>query len=133
VTGPDPTGPVGEERLRVVVAIPGDDGEDSVAVAVAVGLRDAGTEVVHAGRPTLEQLVDTVVQEDADAVCLPVLPADAAALLTRLAHLLAERGVADVVVLACGADTELPGPARLFPPGTPPAEVAGWLRGRVSG
>ena len=121
-----------EERIRVVVATPGHDGEDRATLTVARGLRDAGMEVVHAGRLTPEQLADTVVQEDVDAVGLPVLPADAAALTARLATLLADRGVDDVLVFACGTDAELPGLTRLFPPGTAPAEVAGWLRGQVT-
>ena len=73
-------GAAGEERVRVVVGALGDDGEDRTTAALARGLRDAGMEVVHAGRSSLEQLADTVVQEDADAVGLSVLPADAAAL-----------------------------------------------------
>lgn len=126
-------GATGEERVRVVVGALGDDGEDRTTAALARGLRDAGMEVVHAGRSSLEQLADTVVQEDADAVGLPLLPADAAGVLARLAALLADRGVDDVVVFACGADAELPGGTRLFPPGTSPAEVAGWLRGQLIG
>ena len=125
-------GPTHEERIRVVVATPGDGGGDRAALTVARGLRDAGMEVVYAGRLTPEQLADTVVQEDADAVGLSVLPADAAALTARLAVLLAGRGVDDVLVFACGTDAELPGLTRLFPPGTAPAEVAGWLRGQVA-
>ena len=129
MTVPDPAH---EERIRVVLATPGDDGADRAALTVARGLRDAGMEVVHAGRLTPEQLADTVVQEDADAVGLPVLPADAAALTARLAALLADRGVDDVLVFACGAGPELPGLTRLFLPGTAPAEVAGWLRGHAT-
>ena len=130
MTAPDRPG---GERIRVVVATPGDDGEDRATLAVARGLRDAGMEVVHAGRHrTPEQLADTVVQEDADAVGLPVLPADAATLLTRLAALLDERGVDDVVVFGCGADAGLPVLTRLFPPDAAPAEIADWLRAEVS-
>ena len=133
MTAPDPGGRADQERIRVVIATPGGDGEDRATGTVARGLRDAGMEVVHAGRSTLEQLVATVVQEDADAVGLPVLPADPAALLARLAALLGEHGVDDVVVFACGAGDGLPGLTRLFPPDTAPAEVAGWLRGQVGG
>ena len=123
----------GRERIRVVVATPGGDGEDRATMTVARGLRDAGMEFVHAGRrQTPEQLADTVVQEDADAVGLPVLPVDAAASLARLAALLDERGVDDVVVFACGADDRLPGLERLFPPDAAPAEIADWLRAAVS-
>jgi len=122
-----------EERIRVVVATPLGVGGDRAIETVARGLRDAGMEVVHAGRLSPEALADTVVQEDADAVGLPVLPADAATLLARLAALLADRGVDDVVVFACGADAGLPGLTRLFPPDTPPGEVAGWLRALFGG
>ena len=126
-------GAAGEEPVRVVVGASGDDGEDRTTAALARGLRDAGMEVVHAGRSSLEQLADTVVQEGADAVGLPLLPADAAEVLARLAALLADRGVDVVVVFACGADAELPAGTRLSPPGTARAEVAGWLRGRLIG
>ena len=123
----------GGERIRVVLATAGDDGEDRATATAARGLRDAGMEVVHAGRLAPEALADAVVQEDADAVGLLPLPADAAALLTRLAALLAEHGADDVVVFGCGSDADPPGPARVFPPGSPPAEIAGWLHARLSG
>ncbi len=125
------TGP-GGERIRVVVATRGDDDEaDRAATAVARGLRDAGVEVVHAGRPSPEALADTVVQEDADAVGLAASGAEVPALLARLTALLADRGVDDVVLFACGAGADLPGPTRVFPPGGPAAEIADWLRGRL--
>ncbi|MGY1682884.1 cobalamin-dependent protein [Geodermatophilus sp. SYSU D01176] len=123
----------GGERIRVVVAGPEGDGEDRATATVARGLRDAGMEVVHAGRPSPDALADTVVQEDADAVGLAALPAGAAALVARLTALLAERGAEDVVVFACGTDAGLPGPVRVFPPGGPPEEIAGWLRRWISG
>ena len=130
MTAPDPAG---EERIRVVLATWGEDDADRVTMSVARGLRDAGVEVVHAGRLLPEALADTVVQEDADAVGLPVLPADAPALLARLVALLADRGVDDVAVFACGPDADLPGRTRRFPPGSPPAEIAGWLRAQIGG
>jgi len=121
---------VSEERVRVVVATPG-GGEDRATVTLARALRDGGMEVVHAGRPSLEQLADTVVQEDADAVGLPLLPDDAGTLLTRLAALLDERGMDDVVLFGCGPGTELPRLARLFPPDTAPAVIVEWVRSQV--
>ena len=129
MTAPDPAG---EQRIRVVVATWGDDDADRATMSVARGLRDAGMEVVPAGRLLPEALADTVVQEDADAVGLPVLPADAPVLLARLVALLADRGVDDVIVFACGPDADLPGRTRLFPPGSAPAGIADWLRGQVS-
>ena len=119
------------QRIRVVVAAPGDDGGDRATVVVARGLRDAGMEVVHAGRLAPEQLADVVVQEDADAVGLPVPSEQGVALPARLAAVLADRGMVDVLVFAGGTDAGLPGSVRLFAPDTPPAEIADWLRTEV--
>ena len=67
-----------EERIRVVVAGPGPADEARVAEILARALRDAGVEVVYTDRPqTPEQLVATVVQEDADAVGVVVAGSDA--------------------------------------------------------
>ena len=124
-------GPAGAECTRVVVATWGDD--DRATVVLARGLRDAGLEVVHAGRLSPEALADAVVQEDPDAVGLAELPADAPALLARLAALLADRGADDVAVFACGPDAGPPGRIRLFPPGSSPAGIADWLHRRAGG
>jgi methylmalonyl-CoA mutase C-terminal domain/subunit len=120
----------GGERIRVVVATDGDDA-DRAATVVARCLRDAGTEVVHAGRLSPEALAATVVQEDADAVGLCCSGPDAPALRARLAAVLADRGVDDVLLFTCGADADLSGPAPVLPPETPAAELAEWLRGRL--
>ena len=62
------------ERIRVVVAKPGLDGHDRGAKVVARALRDAGMEVIYTGlHQTPEQIVETVIQEDADCVGLSVL------------------------------------------------------------
>src|SRR5439155_24113161 len=61
-------------RLRVVVAKPGLDGHDRGAKIIARALRDAGMEVIYTGlHQTPEQIVETVIQEDADAVGLSIL------------------------------------------------------------
>jgi methylmalonyl-CoA mutase, C-terminal domain len=58
-------------RIRVVVAKPGLDGHDRGAKIIARALRDAGMEVIYTGfHQTPEQIVATVIQEDADAVGL---------------------------------------------------------------
>src|ERR1019366_4983554 len=59
---------------RVVVAKPGLDGHDRGAKVIARALRDSGFEVVYTGlHQTPEQVVQAVVQEDADAVGLSLL------------------------------------------------------------
>jgi methylmalonyl-CoA mutase C-terminal domain/subunit len=91
----------GSERVRVVVAGPVPDDPDRRLEVVARALRDAGMEVVYtAGHQTPEQLAAIVVQEDADAVVLPVAPEGAVPLLTEL---LRERDAGDVAVLPADA------------------------------
>ena len=104
------------ERIRVVIAKPGLDGHDRGAKVVARALRDAGMEVVYTGlHQTPEQIVETVVQEDADAVGLSVLSGAHMTLFARLVELLREREVDDVVVFGGGIipDADLPELARL--------------------
>ncbi|MCZ2812251.1 MULTISPECIES: cobalamin B12-binding domain-containing protein [unclassified Modestobacter] len=127
------------ERIRVVIAKPGLDGHDRGAKIVARALRDAGMEVVYTGlHQTPEQIVDTVVQEDADAVGLSVLSGAHMTLFRRLAELLRERDVDDVVVFGGGIipDADLPelaqlGVARVFTPGANTEEIVGWVRDHV--
>ncbi|MCZ2806401.1 MULTISPECIES: cobalamin B12-binding domain-containing protein [unclassified Modestobacter] len=127
------------ERIRVVIAKPGLDGHDRGAKIVARALRDAGMEVVYTGlHQTPEQIVDTVVQEDADAVGLSVLSGAHMTLFRRLAELLREREVDDVVVFGGGIipEADLPelsrlGVARVFTPGASTEEIVGWVREHV--
>jgi isobutyryl-CoA mutase small subunit len=130
---------VAAERIRVVIAKPGLDGHDRGAKVVARALRDAGMEVVYTGlHQTPEQIVETVVQEDADAVGLSVLSGAHMTLFTRLAELLRERDVDDVVVFGGGIipDADLPeltrlGVARVFTPGATTEEIVSWVREHV--
>ena len=125
--------------VRIVVAKPGLDGHDRGAKVVARALRDAGMEVVYTGlHQTPEQIVETVVQEDADAVGLSVLSGAHMTLFARLAELLRERGVDDVVVFGGGIipDEDIPelerlGVARIFTPGATTTEIVDWVRERV--
>ena len=125
--------------IRVVVAKPGLDGHDRGAKVVARALRDAGMEVVYTGlHQTPEQIVETVVQEDADAVGLSVLSGAHMTLFARLAELMNERGIDDVVVFGGGIipDEDLPelerlGVAHIFTPGATTTEIVEWVRQHV--
>ena len=127
------------ERIRVVIAKPGLDGHDRGAKVVARALRDAGMEVVYTGlHQTPEQIVETVVQEDADAVGLSVLSGAHMTLFARLTELLREREVDDVVVFGGGiipdADREelaRLGVAQVFTPGATTEEIVHWVREHV--
>jgi len=127
--------------VRVVVAKPGLDGHDRGAKVVARALRDAGMEVVYTGlHQTPEQIVETTIQEDADAVGLSVLSGAHMTLFARVLELLRERGADDVVVFGGGiipADDFGPlaemGVAKVFPPGATTTEIVDWVREHVAG
>src|SRR5262245_66019496 len=94
-------------RIRVVVAKPGLDGHDRGAKVVARALRDAGMEVVYTGlHQSPEQIVETAIQEDADAVGLSVLSGAHMTLFRRVLELLDERGARDIVVFGGGINPE---------------------------
>jgi methylmalonyl-CoA mutase, C-terminal domain len=128
------TGPV-----RVVVAKPGLDGHDRGAKVVARALRDAGVEVVYTGlHQTPEQIVETAIQEDADAIGLSVLSGAHMTLFARVIQLLAERDASDIVVFGGGIvpDADLPelekmGVAKVFTPGAPTGEIVEWVRSNL--
>jgi methylmalonyl-CoA mutase C-terminal domain/subunit len=128
------------ERIRVVVAKPGLDGHDRGAKVVARALRDAGMEVVYTGlHQTPEQIVETTIQEDADAVGLSVLSGAHMTLFRRVVELLRERGADDVVVFGGGiipADDFGPlaelGVAKVFTPGATTTEIVDWVRAHVA-
>ena len=128
-----------DERIRVVIAKPGLDGHDRGAKVVARALRDAGMEVVYTGlHQTPEQIVETVVQEDADAVGLSVLSGAHMTLFSRLAELLSERGIDDVVVFGGGIipDEDIPelerlGVSKIFTPGATTTDIVDWVRSHV--
>jgi methylmalonyl-CoA mutase C-terminal domain/subunit len=128
-----------DERIRVVIAKPGLDGHDRGAKVVARALRDAGMEVVYTGlHQTPEQIVETVVQEDADAVGLSVLSGAHMTLFTRLTELMREREVDDVVVFGGGIipDEDVPelerlGVAKIFTPGATTTDIVDWVREHV--
>ena len=120
----------------MVIVGPDEDAHDRGARVVALALRDAGMEVVWTGRQqSPEQIAATVVQEDADAV--GVSSADLS-LATRLAELLLDRGLDDVVVFGGGtlsdgdrAELDRPGVARVFPPDADAAQIVDWVRSTV--
>jgi methylmalonyl-CoA mutase C-terminal domain/subunit len=127
------------DRIRIVIAKPGLDGHDRGAKVIARALRDAGMEVVYTGlHQTPEQIVQTVIQEDADAVGLSVLSGAHMTLFRRTLELMKENEVDDVVVFGGGiipAD-DIPqlaeaGVAKIFTPGTPLDEVVEWVRTNV--
>ncbi len=122
-------------RVRIVVGKPGLDGHDRGAKIVARALRDAGHEVIYTGlHQTPEQIVETAIQEDADAVGLSVLSGAHMTLFKRLVELLEERDASDIVIFGGGIipDEDIPlleeiGVAKVFTPGAATTEITGWV------
>ncbi len=124
---------------RIVVAKPGLDGHDRGAKVVARALRDAGNEVIYTGlHQTPEQIVETAIAEDADAIGVSVLSGAHMTLFKKILDLLAERDATDIVVFGGGiipAD-DLPtlreaGVATVFTPGATTTEITGWVEANV--
>jgi len=123
-------------RLRVVIAKPGLDGHDRGAKVIARALRDAGMEVIYTGlHQTPEQIVETAIQEDADAVGISILSGAHMTLVPRIVDLLRERGAGEVRVVVGGTipaedivELKSLGVAEVFTPGAPTSEIVEFLR-----
>jgi len=127
-------------KIRVVVAKPGLDGHDRGAKIIARALRDAGMEVIYTGlHQTPEQIVETVLQEDADAVGLSILSGAHMTLVPRVVELLRAQDAGDVVVTVGGTipAQDIPelkqlGVAEVFTPGAPTQDIIDFIRAAVS-
>jgi len=123
-------------KIRVVVAKPGLDGHDRGAKIIARALRDAGMEVIYTGlHQTPEQIVETVIQEDADAVGISILSGAHMTLVPRIVELLRAEGADDVLVVVGGtvpaddaAALKEQGIAEVFGPGAPTTAIVEFLR-----
>jgi methylmalonyl-CoA mutase C-terminal domain/subunit len=130
---------VSQKKIRVVVAKPGLDGHDRGAKIIARALRDAGMEVIYTGlHQTPEQIVATVIQEDADAVGLSILSGAHMTLVPRIVELLRAEGVDDVVITVGGTipaddvpELEALGVAGVFTPGAPTQDIIDFIRAAV--
>ncbi|WP_413808922.1 cobalamin B12-binding domain-containing protein [Streptomyces sp. OE57] len=128
------TGPI-----RVVVAKPGLDGHDRGAKVIARALRDAGMEVIYTGlHQTPEQIVDTAIQEDADAIGLSILSGAHMTLFAKVLELLREHDAEDIKVFGGGIipDADIPplkeqGVAEIFTPGATTTAIVDWVRKNV--
>ena len=129
-----------ERKIRVVVAKPGLDGHDRGAKIIARALRDAGMEVIYTGlHQTPEQIVETVLQEDADAVGLSILSGAHMTLVPKVIELLREQDAGDVVVTVGGTipAQDIPelkelGVAEVFTPGAPMQAIIDFIQGAVT-
>ena len=120
---------------RVVVAKPGLDGHDRGAKTITRALRDHGFEVIYTGlHQTPEQIAETALQEDADAVGLSLLSGAHTTLFPRVIDELKARDLTDVLVFGGGvipdADVRIlkqQGVAEIFQPGSSLRAINTWL------
>jgi methylmalonyl-CoA mutase C-terminal domain/subunit len=127
-------------KIRVVVAKPGLDGHDRGAKIIARALRDAGMEVIYTGlHQTPEQIVETALQEDADAVGISILSGAHMTLVPRIVELLREQQAEDVLVVVGGTipAQDIPelkelGVAEVFGPGASTQDIVEFIRGAVT-
>jgi methylmalonyl-CoA mutase, C-terminal domain len=127
-------------KIRVVVAKPGLDGHDRGAKIIARALRDAGMEVIYTGlHQTPEQIAETVIQEDADAVGLSILSGAHMTLVPRVVDLLKQQGADDVVVTVGGTipaedidELKKLGVSAVFTPGSSTQEIVDYIRSAVA-
>ena len=97
-------------------------------------------EVIYTGlHQTPEQIVETAIEEDADAVGISILSGAHMTLVPRILALLREQGAEDLLVVVGGtipnddvADLLQQGVAAVFTPGAPTSEIVEFLRSRVA-
>jgi methylmalonyl-CoA mutase, C-terminal domain len=126
---------------RVVVAKVGLDGHDRGAKVISRALRDAGFEVIYTGlRQTPEQVAETALQEDVDAVGLSILSGAHMTLFPRVAQELKARGLDDVMLFGGGIVPEADravlleqGVSEIFTPGATMASITEWLAAALDG
>jgi methylmalonyl-CoA mutase C-terminal domain/subunit len=118
--------------IRILVAKPGLDGHDRGAKIVALALRDAGMEVVYSGlHQTLEQILQTAIQEGVDVIGLSIMSGAHIPLCRNLLDMMAEQGIGDIRVVVGGvipsrdiSELNKMGIQGVYPGGTPFVEIA---------
>jgi methylmalonyl-CoA mutase C-terminal domain/subunit len=129
-----------ERTIRVVIAKPGLDGHDRGAKIIARSLRDAGMEVIYTGlHQTPEQIVETAIQEDADAVGISILSGAHMTLVPRIVEGLRENDAEDVLVVVGGTipaedaeELKRLGVSEVFTPGAPTGAIVEFLRSALA-
>ena len=123
-----------------MIAKPGLDGHDRGAKIIARSLRDAGMEVIYTGlHQTPEQIVETAIQEDADAVGISILSGAHMTLVPRIVEGLRENDADDVLVVVGGTipaedadELKRLGVAEVFTPGAPTGAIVDFLRSTLA-
>ena len=127
-------------RIRVLIAKTGLDGHDRGAKIVARILRDSGMEVIYTGiRQSVDQVVNTVAEEDVDVLGLSFLSGDHMVLVPKVIKGLKGMRIENVLTIVGGIilKRQIPellkmGIHKVFPPGTDPREIVQYIRENVN-
>ena len=122
--------------IRILVAKVGLDGHDRGAKVIASALRDAGMEVIYTGlRQTPEMVVNAALQEDVDAIGISILSGAHNTVFPKILKLMHEKKIDDVLLTGGGIipdedmkSLQTSGCGELFPPGTPTATIATYIK-----
>ena len=125
--------------IKVLIAKLGLDGHDRGAKVLTLGLRDEGMEVIFTGiRETPESIVHAAIQECVDVVGLSSLSGGHMYHFQKVADILAEKGVDDILIIGGGiipeediASLKRKGIKAVFGPGTEIEEVAKFIRANI--
>ena len=125
-----------QKPIRVLVSKLGLDGHDRGALVICRALRDAGMEVIYSGLfCSPEQVARTAIDEDVDAVAMSLLNGAHLTLFPKVARLLKERDINDILLVGGGVIPESDkkilekeGITGNFGPGTPLSIIIDHIR-----
>jgi methylmalonyl-CoA mutase C-terminal domain/subunit len=129
-----------KKKIKILIGKPGLDGHDRGAKVIALALRDAGMEVIYTGlHQTVEQIVQTAVQEAVDVVGLSIMSGAHLPICRKVLETMKSEGIQEIPVVVGGvipkpdiAKLENLGIAAVFPGGTPLDEIVGGIKKVVS-
>jgi methylmalonyl-CoA mutase C-terminal domain/subunit len=130
-----------QRKIRVLIAKAGLDAHERGVMVVAMGLKDAGMEVIYTGlRQTPEAVLQTAIQEDVDVLGISSLAGGHYAFVKKLTEKARARGIAfdDIMLLIGGIipDADIPvlkemGVSQVFGPGTSIQAIADYIKEKV--
>ena len=128
-----------EKKIRVLMSKPGIDGHWRGGIVVSRAIRDAGMELIFGGFQTVEQIVESAIQEDVDVIGLSIHSGAHFAYTQQVIDLLKERGVLDNVMVLVGgivpaqdfSKLKEMGVANIYGPGSITSDIVEFIKTNV--
>ena len=127
-----------ERRIRVLVAKPGFDSHWRGTLVFVKALMEAGMEVIYTGNQFPDEIVESVLQEDVDVLCLSILSGSHLRIIPKIAQMLREKGAKDTLIIVGGTipkqdipELKKAGVDEAFMPGTPLHEIVEYIKNEV--